>query len=252
MTRLAYRRVLLKLSGEALLGDGSFGIDPGVLSRLADEVRELAAAGAELGLVIGGGNIFRGAGLAAAGMDRVTGDQLGMLATVMNALAMRDALESRGVPARVLSALRMEQVCETYTAEAARRHLAAGRVALFAAGTGNTADSHGDVCTRKMHYAIDHLLDDGIADGAMFLKGRVVYAEDRFLGAVGITDNAVTEHGRAASDIGHALCDPTTRAGFRRRDGLAGFDQFIDDRGREFFEGFVVSHVLQVVRDKLL
>ena len=144
MTQLGYRRVLLKLSGEALLGDAEFGIDPGVLARLADEVRDLAAAGAQLGLVIGGGNIFRGAGLAAAGMDRVTGDQLGMLATVMNALAMRDALESRGVPARVLSALRMEQICDTYTAEAARRQLGAGRVALFAAGTGNpffTTDS---------------------------------------------------------------------------------------------------------------
>jgi uridylate kinase len=141
---LAYRRVLLKLSGEALMGQGGFGIDPAILSRLADELRELAQAGAQLGLVIGGGNIFRGAGLAAAGMDRVTGDQIGMLATVMNALAMRDALESRGVPARVLTALRMDQVCETYTADAARRHLAAGRVALFAAGTGNpffTTDS---------------------------------------------------------------------------------------------------------------
>jgi uridylate kinase len=141
---LAYRRVLLKLSGEALMGEGGFGIDPAILSRLADDLRELAQAGAQLGLVIGGGNIFRGAGLAAAGMDRVTGDQIGMLATVMNALAMRDALESRGVPARVLTALRMDQVCETYTADAARRHLAAGRVALFAAGTGNpffTTDS---------------------------------------------------------------------------------------------------------------
>jgi uridylate kinase len=144
VTGLAYRRVLLKLSGEALMGEGGFGIDPGILARLADDVRELARAGAQLGLVIGGGNIFRGAGLAQAGMDRVTGDQIGMLATVMNALAMRDALESRGVPARVLSALRMDQVCETYTADAARRHLAAGRVALFAAGTGNpffTTDS---------------------------------------------------------------------------------------------------------------
>jgi uridylate kinase len=144
MTPLAYHRVLLKLSGEALMGEAGFGIDPAILSRLADDIKALAAAGAQLGLVIGGGNIFRGAGLAAAGMDRVTGDQIGMLATVMNALAMRDALESRGVRARVMSALRMDQVCETYTAEAARRHLAAGRVTLFAAGTGNpffTTDS---------------------------------------------------------------------------------------------------------------
>lgn len=166
MSGLAYRRVLLKLSGEALMGDAGFGIDPAVLSRLADDVCELAAAGAQLGLVIGGGNIFRGAGLAAAGMDRVTGDQLGMLATVMNALAMRDALESRGVPARVLSALRMDQVCETYTTDAARRHLAAGRVALFAAGTGNpffTTDSAASL--RAIEIGADLLVKATKVDG---------------------------------------------------------------------------------------
>ncbi|MET0329222.1 MAG: UMP kinase, partial [Luteimonas sp.] len=104
---LAYRRVLLKLSGEALMGDEDYGIDPKVIGRLADEVIEAQKAGAEVGLVIGGGNIVRGAGLAAAGMDRVTGDQMGMLATVINALAMQDALEKRGARARVMSAIKI-------------------------------------------------------------------------------------------------------------------------------------------------
>jgi uridylate kinase len=134
---LEYRRILLKLSGEALMGSAGFGIDPAVLRRLAAEVRELVDAGVQVGLVIGGGNIFRGAGLSAAGIDRVTGDHMGMLATVMNALAMRDALVGAGVDARVLSALRVDQVCEGYSREAAVRHLEAGRVVLFAAGTGN-------------------------------------------------------------------------------------------------------------------
>jgi uridylate kinase len=141
---LEYRRILLKLSGEALMGSAAFGIDPAVLRRLAAEVRELVDAGVQVGLVVGGGNIFRGGGLAAAGIDRVTGDHMGMLATVMNALAMRDALVGAGAAARVLSALRIEQVCEGYSREAAVRHLAAGRVVLFAAGTGNpffTTDS---------------------------------------------------------------------------------------------------------------
>jgi uridylate kinase len=139
-----YRRILLKLSGEALMGDGAFGIDPGVVAGLAGEVRDLVGAGIQVALVIGGGNIFRGAGLAAAGIDRVTGDHMGMLATIMNALAMRDALERLGVPARAMSALRIDQVCEHYDRQRALRHLAAGRVVLFAAGTGNpffTTDS---------------------------------------------------------------------------------------------------------------
>jgi uridylate kinase len=141
---LEYRRILLKLSGEALMGSAGFGIDPAVLRRVAGEIRDLVQAGVQVGLVIGGGNIFRGAGLSAAGIDRVTGDHMGMLATVMNALAMRDALVSAGADARVLSALRIDQVCEGYSREVAVRHLAAGRVVLFAAGTGNpffTTDS---------------------------------------------------------------------------------------------------------------
>jgi uridylate kinase len=137
-------RVLLKLSGEALMGEEDYGIDPGMLGRLAAEIHELATAGLQLGLVIGGGNIFRGAGLAAGGMNRVTGDQMGMLATVINALAMADKLEKLGTPARVLSALTMDQVCESYTQRGALEHLDSGRVVLLAAGTGNpffTTDS---------------------------------------------------------------------------------------------------------------
>ena len=140
---LRYRRILLKLSGEALAGDGS-GIDPAVLERFAREIHELVVAGVQIGLVVGGGNIFRGAGLAAAGMDRVTGDYMGMLATVMNALAMQDALRRLGTDARVLSALPIAAVCEPFSRERALRHLERGRVAVFAAGTGNpffTTDS---------------------------------------------------------------------------------------------------------------
>jgi uridylate kinase len=139
-----YRRILVKLSGEALLGDGAYGIDPKVLGRLAAEVRDLVGAGVQIALVIGGGNIFRGAGLAAAGMDRVTGDHMGMLATVMNSLAMQDALERLGVPTRVMSALKINQVCEDYIRRRAVRHLEKGRVTILAAGTGNpffTTDS---------------------------------------------------------------------------------------------------------------
>ncbi len=142
--RRCYRRILLKLSGEALMGNSGGGIDPDTLERFAAEVRDLTADGIQVALVIGGGNIFRGAGLAAKGMDRVTGDQMGMLATVINALALQDALERIGVPARAMSALQMDQVCERYVRDAAVRHLEAGRVAIFAAGTGNpffTTDS---------------------------------------------------------------------------------------------------------------
>jgi uridylate kinase len=132
-----YKRVLLKLSGEALLGNQQYGIDPEVIQRIAGEVAELAGLGVEVGLVIGGGNIFRGAGLAEAGVDRVTGDHMGMLATVINALALQDALERKGVTARVMSALQIHDVCEDYIRRRAIRHLEKGRVVIFAAGTGN-------------------------------------------------------------------------------------------------------------------
>ncbi|HET6655991.1 MAG TPA: UMP kinase [Gammaproteobacteria bacterium] len=132
-----YQRILLKLSGEALLGSADYGIDPDMIQRIATEIRDVADLGIEVGVVIGGGNIFRGAGLADAGLDRVTGDHMGMLATVMNALAMQDALERAGVHARVMSAIRINEVCEDYIRRRAVRHLEKGRVVIFAAGTGN-------------------------------------------------------------------------------------------------------------------
>ncbi len=131
------RRILLKLSGEALLGEEDYGIDPDLLNRIAVEIAQLVHMGTEVGIVIGGGNIFRGAGLARAGMDRVTGDHMGMLATVMNALALQDGLERQGLEARVMSALQVHDICEDYIRRRAVRHLEKGRVVVFGAGTGN-------------------------------------------------------------------------------------------------------------------
>jgi uridylate kinase len=137
MARARFSRILVKLSGEALLGQGDYGVDPLVLRRIAGEMNDIVEMGVQIAVVIGGGNIFRGAGLARAGMDRVTGDHMGMLATVINALAMQDALESLGLHARVMSAIRINQVCEDYIRRRAVRHLEKGRIVIFAAGTGN-------------------------------------------------------------------------------------------------------------------
>lgn len=142
--RPIFKRILLKLSGEALMGSVGYGIDPRVLNRIADEVADLNRMGVQIGMVIGGGNLFRGGGLAEAGMDRVTADHMGMLGTVMNSLAMQDALERHGVFARVMSAIRINEVCEDYIRRRAIRHLEKGRVVILAAGTGNpffTTDS---------------------------------------------------------------------------------------------------------------
>lgn len=139
-----YRRVLLKISGEALMGESEFGIDPVVIKRVAAEIRELIDLGVQVAMVIGGGNIFRGVSLASAGMDRATADQMGMLATVINALSIQDALEGEGLYARVMSALPIHPVCEDYIRRRAIRHLEKGRVVILAAGTGNpffTTDS---------------------------------------------------------------------------------------------------------------
>ena len=134
---LRYRRVLLKLSGEALMGSREGGLDPEFVARLADEIRSVHALGVEICLVIGGGNIFRGVSGAAAGMERSSADYMGMLATVINSLAMQNALEQRGVPTRVQSAISMQAVCEPYIRRRALRHLEKKRVVIFAAGTGN-------------------------------------------------------------------------------------------------------------------
>ena len=142
--KLKYQRVLLKLSGEALMGEEAYGIDPKIIDRLAGEISELSKKGAEIAIVIGGGNIFRGTGLAARGIDRVTADHMGMLATIMNSLAMQDALERIQVHSRVMSALKINQVCEDYIRRRAVRHLEKDRVVILAAGTGNpffTTDS---------------------------------------------------------------------------------------------------------------
>ena len=132
-----FNRILLKLSGESLAGGGAFGINAERVRELAGEVAEVAAAGVQTGIVVGGGNIFRGVAAAAQKMDRVTGDHMGMLATVINALAFSDALEQMGVPTRVMSAIEMHQVCEPYIRRRAIRHLEKGRIVIFAAGTSN-------------------------------------------------------------------------------------------------------------------
>ncbi|NOR81471.1 MAG: UMP kinase [Methyloprofundus sp.] len=144
MTKLICQRIMLKLSGEALMSEKGGNIDSDIVKRLATEIKELCDAGVQVGLVIGGGNILRGSEQAAEGLNRVTGDQMGMLATVINALAMQDSLEFLGQPVRVMSALQINQVCENYIRRRAVRHLEKGRVVIFAAGTGNpffTTDS---------------------------------------------------------------------------------------------------------------
>jgi uridylate kinase len=132
-----YQRILLKLSGEALLGDEDYGIDPVIIGRIANEILEVINTGVEVAIVIGGGNIFRGAGLAQSGIDRVTGDHMGMLATLMNSLALQDSMEKVGVDARVMSAVSVHAVCEDYIRRRATRHLEKGRVVIIAGGTGN-------------------------------------------------------------------------------------------------------------------
>jgi uridylate kinase len=133
----SYQRILLKLSGEALMGDQSYGVDPAVTTRIAHDVADIQAMGVQTAIVIGGGNIFRGLAASAKGMDRSTADYMGMLATVINALALQDALEQHGIPVRVLTAIEMRAVAEPFIRRRAMRHMEKGRVVVFAAGTGN-------------------------------------------------------------------------------------------------------------------
>lgn len=161
-----YRRILLKLSGEALMGEEGFGIDPKVLERMAQEIKELVELGIQVGLVIGGGNLFRGEGLAKAGMNRVVGDHMGMLATVMNGLAMRDALHRASVNARLMSAIPLNGVCDDYNWAEAISLLKSGRVVIFSAGTGNpffTTDSA--ACLRGIEIEADAVLKATKVDG---------------------------------------------------------------------------------------
>ena len=137
MAEATYQRILLKLSGEALLGDEDYGIDPVIIDRIANEIREVLNTGVQIAIVIGGGNIFRGKGLAESGIDRVTGDHMGMLATLINSLALQDSMEKAGVDARVMSAISVHAVSEDYIRRRATRHLEKGRVVIIAGGTGN-------------------------------------------------------------------------------------------------------------------
>ena len=165
-TPVNYKRVLLKLSGEALMGDLDYGIDSKMLARVASEIAEVVNMGVEVALVIGGGNIFRGAGLVQSGIDRVTGDHMGMLATVMNSLAMQDALEKHGMLCRVMSAIKINRMCEEYVQRRAIRHLEKGRVVIFAAGIGNpffTTDTAG--CLRAVEIGADSVLKATKVDG---------------------------------------------------------------------------------------
>ncbi|MEW5790407.1 MAG: UMP kinase [Pseudomonadota bacterium] len=166
MARPAYQRILLKLSGEALMGDGHYGVDRAVIERMAGEIKEVADAGVQVAVVIGGGNIFRGMAKAAEGMDRATADYMGMLATVMNALALQDAVESLGLASRVQSALHISQVAEPYIRRRAIRHLERGRLVIFGAGTGNpffTTDTAASL--RAMEINADVMLKGTKVDG---------------------------------------------------------------------------------------
>ncbi len=195
-----YGRILLKLSGEALMGEQPFGIDPKVLDRMAVEIGQLIGIGVQVALVVGGGNLFRGAALNAAGLDRVTGDHMGMLATVMNALAMRDALERANIRATVMSAIPMSGVVEHYDRRRAIRFLRAGDVVLFAAGTGNpffTTDSA--ACLRGIEIEADLVLKatkvDGVytadpnkvADATLLSKVTFLEVLERDLGVMDLT-----------------------------------------------------------------
>ena len=169
-----YKRILLKLSGEELMGDEGFGIDPRVLDRMALEIGQLVGIGVQIGLVIGGGNLFRGAALNAAGMERVTGDHMGMLATMMNGLAMRDALDRNNISAHVMSAISMSGVMEQYDRRKATRYLDSGDVVIFSAGTGNpffTTDSA--ACVRGIEIDAEIVLKATKVDG--------VYSSDPLL-----------------------------------------------------------------------
>jgi uridylate kinase len=177
----AAKRVLLKLSGEALMGKRDYGLDTDVVNRIATDIRDVVAMGVQVSVVIGGGNIFRGVRAAAGGMDRAQADYIGMLATVMNALAMQNALEKRGVPTRVQSAIPMASVCEPYIRRRAERHMEKGRVVIFAAGTGNpffTTDTAAALRAAEMN--CDMLLKGTQVDGVYSADPRKVADATRF------------------------------------------------------------------------
>ncbi len=180
-SRLLYRRVLLKISGEALMGPGQYGIDIETVKRIAGEVKDAKELGAEIGLVIGGGNIFRGMSPAAQGMERASADYMGMLATVMNALAVQNALESIGLYTRVMSAIEMTAICEPYIRRRALRHMEKGRIVIFAAGTGNpffTTDTA--AALRAAEMGCDALLKGTQVDGVYSADPKKDSSAERF------------------------------------------------------------------------
>jgi len=185
---LKYKRVLLKLSGEALMGDREYGIDPLFIDELAEEIKSVYEIGAEIAIVIGGGNIFRGVKGSSMGMDRATADYMGMLATVMNALALQDILEKKDVPTRVMSAIEMRQIAEPYIRRRAIRHLEKGRIVIFAAGTGSpffTTDTTGAL--RAAEIKADVLLKATKVDG-IYDKDPVKYPDAKLLKEVSYLD----------------------------------------------------------------
>lgn len=187
-TPTRYRRILLKLSGEALLGTRSYGVDPAICAFIASQVARVHATGVQVGIVVGGGNIFRGMAASASGMDRATGDYIGMLATVMNGLALQDALERAGIPTRVMSAIAMNEIAEPYIRRRAVRHLEKGRVAIFVAGTGNpyfTTDTA--AALRAVEIGAEVLLKATKVDG-VYDADPMIYPEARRFETLEYTD----------------------------------------------------------------
>src|SRR5450756_2582061 len=199
-----YQRILLKLSGEVMAGEGSFGLDAGRVKALAEEVAQVAKAGVQIGLVVGGGNFFRGVAAAAQHMDRVTADHMGMLATVINALALQDALEQQGAPTRVMTAITMNEVAEPYIRRRAIRHLEKGRIVIFAAGTSNPYFStdtaatlrgleiHADIVAKATR--VDGVYDQDplkFPDAVKFAEISYLEVLSRALGVMDATSNAM-------------------------------------------------------------
>ena len=194
-----YKRILLKLSGEALMGEQSFGIDPATTSGIAADIAEIQSLGVEVGIVIGGGNIFRGVAASAKGMDRATGDYMGMLATVINALAMQDALEQHNVVTSVVTAIEMRAVAEPFIRRRAVRHLEKGRVVIFAAGTGNpyfTTDTA--AALRAMEMKADVILKGTKVDGIYTADPMIDKSATRFdrISYLEVIDKGIESHGR--------------------------------------------------------
>ncbi len=202
---LAYRRVLLKLSGEALMGEEAYGIDRDTIERMVGEIADVVASGLELAIVIGGGNIFRGVAGGAAGMDRATADYMGMLATVMNSLALQDALRQRGVVARVQSALKIEQVVEPYIRPKALRYLEEGKVVIFAAGTGNpffTTDTA--AALRGAEMGVELVLKATKVDG-VYSSDPMTDPDAKRFGSISF-DEAIARHLKVMDATAFALC----------------------------------------------